>query len=614
MSRASASCLHLAIALLAGLGCGSGIAGDGGDDGGDDGGSCEMAFSVSPERPTRGDEVQLTANVYHGAQSGFETYGWIVRFAGEPIEIPVADQQVIEFTAEQAGVYSVELQGSVGGATCIDDSRDLNVQEPGAQFEPFRLRAIPPADDPLLPPPQDIEVQLYGGAADYSVGEIGLVPGTQVTGTSRGQSGGPVAAYLRARRVDGSDEGAPLYVEAFAGDDGEYSMRLLSGEHELLVIPDDPALLPYRLPTIAAEALPEATQVTTGDPIAVTVETGPGTPVAGARVSLVVDGVPSSVAITDSTGASTLQVGHERPESSSVSVTVVPPEGAGLPLLELAAVPAVDLTGGAVAIRYASLASREVSPAVRLTGGGPAGGSRVTWIARALASAGTISIGGPVHQATGQVRVTAAVAANGTMAATLLPEAVYDAIVEPPAGVEDAVSVTVVDLRDAAPAQLELAAPAFLRGQLLAPGPEPVAIAGARVQASPRNLLVGAASAGASARTDEQGRFALAVAGGGDYEITADATSLRQGRVRLLVTAPAPGGDLDVALPALPPVLRATGVLGTQGGGPVAGAHLQLYCFECGPDGASIPVAETVTDSTGRFLLIAPNPGVAPPE
>lgn len=125
-------------------------------------------------------------------------------------------------------------------------------------------------------------------------------------------------------------------------------------------------------------------------------------------------------------------------------------------------------------------------------------------------------------------------------------------------------------------------------------------------------MLLGAPSAGASAVTDGEGRFTLTVAAGGAYEVTADGIALREGRVRLHVTAPAPGAAQDLDVVALPRVLRAVGVVEMGGGGnPLPGTHLTMYCYACGPEDSAVPVAETVTDDAGRFVLIAPDPGVA---
>ncbi|HKE14340.1 MAG TPA: hypothetical protein VKB80_05735 [Kofleriaceae bacterium] len=620
----------LAAALMASsAGCGIDPGVGGGDDDGDDDSSvgCAMSFGVSPTQPQRGDELQLTADIDEGELAGFHEYHWTVRRSGAPLALTGADLEILELTAPESGVYLVELTGSVGGEECTPAVQGINVLEPGALSRSFRLRAIPPEGDATSPPPQDLDVELFGGAGDYALGAIGLRPGQEVSGVSRGPDGAPVAAYLRVRRIVSLDP--PLYSETFAGDDGSYRLRLTDEDYELLVVPDDPALPAYRRDRAAADDLAGLTQAPPGDVFSVSVTSGAGgaDPVAGARVSLVIGGVPSSVAITDAGGQASLRLDADRAHDA-LSVTVVPPAGAGLPQLELPASSGVELAagGGDIAVRYlASLTSRSVAPDVRRADGTtPAAGSRVTWIARPIDSAGTISIGGAPHQATGVVRVTALVGDSGAAAAALVPEAIYDALVEPPVDAPrdtDATSATEVDLRAGSgqPAPLRLAAPARLRGQVLAPAPrqgggaaEP--IAGVRVETSPRSgVYLGAPLAGASTVTDDEGRFTLLVAGGGDYEIAIDGASRRQGRVLVDVTSPAPGAVLELDPIELPRVLRATGVLSVASGGArLAGAHLQLFCHGCGPQERSVPMAEALTDDDGGFVLLAPDPGVTP--
>ena len=170
-----------------------------------------------------------------------------------------------------------------------------------------------------------------------------------------------------------------------------------------------------------------------------------------------------------------------------------------------------------------------------------------------------------------------------------------------------------VDLGAGVPAALSLTEPAELRGRVLVPGDAgQEALAGVRIQAAPRGLIAGATAAGAAARTAADGRFALPVAGGGDYQITADATALGHGRLRWLVTAPAPGGEVNLEPALLPRVIQASGHLVTIDGDPVPGAHLQLFCTTCATDGGADAVTETVSDAVGHFDLVLPDPGVAP--
>jgi hypothetical protein len=595
-----------------------------GDDDGDGGPFCEMIFDVEPEQPHPGAVVTVRASVSEVDVAGPHDYDWSVRFDAEPVEFDFAtvDEDVIDFEAERAGVYLIELEGSVGGFPCLGSSAERNVLAPGSQPEDYLVRVTPPAGQPA-PPPQDRIVQVWGGGEEFALGFLSLDPGIPLTGTSLDADGQPIPAYLRAWQEPLVAGAPPLVSESFAGADGAYAMQLLFGPHELLVVPASEELPAYHHSLDMPQSIVDSTRLAPGAAVEVTVRAGagPGDPVAGARVSLLVDGVPSSVATTDSQGAATLLSTAPATGERALSISVVPPPESGLPNLELEGEYAGALA--ALEIRYApSLSSRTVSLAVREADGTtPAPGSRVTWIAR-LPVAGTVAIdGGEPREAAGPVRRSAVAGAGGALPDTLLPEAAYDVVVEPPAGADpgQAVAMAAIDLgagQPDPPATVELVAPAEVRGQvLLGPDEESAPLAGVRVQAAPLGLLASATRAGASARTDETGEFTLLLAGGGDYEITIDGTPKGQVRGRSIATAPAPGEAVDLEPAVMPRILRVTGELDAPSGlASVDGLHVQLFCVACGPDGSAVPVAETVSDGTGRFRLIAADPGVAAAE
>ena len=617
MTRSRAICFALLLASIPAVGCGVDLA---------SGPECSMSFSAAPSVPVRGERVVVTAYVTSDA-NGFHEYDWSLAFDGQPVAFDVtsAGGDVIEFTADRSGVYSIGLQGHVGELVCDGSAHPINAVEEGARSQRFVLRVVPAPGSPSAPPPQDKSIELFGGTAEYNLGPLTLNPGIEVSGAALDPDGQPITAYLRAWPSEaGQPEpgAAPLLSETFAGEGGLYHAHLLDVPHDLLLVPTAPDLPASYARGVRVDEIPGLTRIGAGNQVAVTVADGSGVPVAGARVTLVAGGVPSSVAETDGAGAATVRVNGD----GALSLSVEPPETSGLPQLELAASDGAVLAagGGAIAVRYAaSPPARTVSPEVRLADGATAApGSRVTWIAHPLAAAATVSIdGGDPHQATGLVRRAAEAGAGGAVPEMLLPAAAYDVVVEPPVDAApdtEAVSVAAVDLApgEPAPAVLGLAAPAVVRGQVKIPvgsdGAEFAALPGVLVQAAPRGLLVGATRAGASARTDADGRFALRLAGGGAYEIEVDGASRGQGRARWNAVAPAAGATADLDTTFLPRVLRATGLLVVEGGlGPAGGAHLQLFCTGCGPDGRSVPVTETVTDATGGFELVAPDPGVA---
>lgn len=608
----------LAAFVAAVLACGGGLP----DDDDDDVPSCDMAFSVvtDPDSPTEevghpGVEMVVTGQISSNDITGFQLYEWGVELddVSVPFDSVSPNGDVIELTPERTGVYTISLGGSVGGLECdAAGSRDVNVVEEGAQPERFILRVVPAPGDDVAP--QDRSIQIFGGGNGYALGPVVIAEGVSVGGVSSDALGQPVPAYVRAWPSPPIG-GAPLLLSEIAtGDDGAYDLQLVADdEYDVLVVPASPELAPYALHG-APDAIPLATTFEPGDPVSGTVVDGDGAPVVGARVSLVVGGLPSSIAVTDEAGGFALQMRA----GASLSVIVTPPDASGLPQLELTDAEVGVAAGSAIAVAYgAALTARAVAPVVREADGAtPSPGSRVTWIGRPIESAGTIVIDGePPLAAIGRVRHTVEAGPGGDLPSILLPAALYDVVVDPPADATgQAVALVAVDLSEGepAPAALDLAAPAELRGSILAPGQEGDApLAGVRVQAAPRGILANSTGAVASARTAADGSFSLALAGGGDYEITADATAQRQGRVRWTITAPAPGVELDIEPAVLPRVLRATGqLIVPSGGGVVAGAHLQLFCSTCAPDGGADAVAETLTDGAGGFELMAPDPGV----
>ena len=590
----------LALVLAAASSCAGGDGGDGGE-------ACSISLVASPPAPVRGQFVSVTAMTEVVGTSGARSYTWLVSLAGEPIVFEViSPDDTISFQASEAGVYEVSVSGTVGATVCSSDEISINATVPGAVFEDMVLRVVP--RDPLAAPAQDLFIEVPGGAP-YDLGAVTLSAGVAVDGVLRGPGGAPLAGYLRAAPL--ALEPVPLPpVEAFAGADGAFSLRLLGVAHDLLVMPDGGEVAPALLAGASVTSLDGDLALDAGALVTGTVTDASGDPVAGARVSLVAGGAPSTLAVTGADGSFALRA---RP-GGPVAVTVAPEPGSGLPRLELdAGGGAAIATGSEIEIQYAALATRTVSPAVRLSDGATAApGARVTWIAGPIAGAGQIAIDGAPRAAQGHVRLTAVAGAGGAHPATPLPRSAYHVLVEPgPAAPEgESVRVEEIDLVAGAPASLSLAAAAELTGTLVDDAGAPVAAA--RVTAAPLGLLAQSTAAGGAAISDPDGRFALPVAPGADYELRVDAAAAGLGRMALEVGAGGPGQATALGEVALPPVLRLSGEVALPGGGALAGASVELHCLACGADGGPAPVAQAVSDAAGRFVLLAPDPGVSP--
>jgi hypothetical protein len=103
----------------------------------------------------------------------------------------------------------------------------------------------------------------------------------------------------------------------------------------------------------------------------------------------------------------------------------------------------------------------------------------------------------------------------------------------------------------------------------------------------------------------------LPVPPGLGYEIEVAPIGEHAGTTRS-ASAEAPGATPTLADLSLAPAQRLLGNVIRDGGGPVAGAHVALYCQSCAPD-RDRPLASALTDAAGNVELITPDPGVSTP-
>jgi len=566
---------------------------------------CTMVITVSPPAPVLGDQVDLDGAIDKVDISGLETYGFTVTYAGNPVALDERDPfdgSRMSFTPAAAGPYRVVLSGSVGALGCTDDDLTVNVTDPGANTTSFRFRFLPASGQPA--PAQERYFDIPGGAA-YDLGDVGLDNGIAVSGTVS-DGGGPLPGYLRIEPSGGGNA-----TETFADFAGHFDTRVAAGAHDVLVVPDGAAMAPARLDGLSPAALQDLV-LGAGEPIAGTVVDPGGAPVAGAQVSLRVAGVPSTLATTDGSGGFVVQA---RP-GGATSLTVTPPPGSGLPRLDVdESAGLVVATGVDLTIRYASgVTSRTVSLAVRQSDGStPAPAATVLWIAGPIAAAGSvIAGGGSPLPAAGTVRLTAVADGSGQISGLVVPETVFTALVIPAAPLSgQAMHLVAVDLStgNPTPATLALAAPATVAGQVSAGG---APLSGVEVRAGPRGLLANQPQAAATATTGGDGSFALALVGGGDYQLALVPRTRTRARVLVDATAPGPGSSSDLGDQPLPAAIRVGGRVTISGLAAAAGVSVEVYCTDCTGLAAQVPVAEAVTDASGRFAVAIPDPGVGP--
>lgn len=595
-------------AALIGAGCGAdGYADDDDDDATDAGASaCEVSFSFSPQSPRAPTTVVATGTIDGSGGVGLESYVWTVMRGDTPIETSPrnADESEIEFDAAVAGPYFILLEGNVDGQACAPYSTTINVTDANANEVDFRLALIPP--DGVAAPAQRQLVRVPGGA-DFDLGPRTLDSGLAVAGVLQASSG-VTAGYLRV--VPTAEPALAMPSEVFASAAGEFSLRLLAGAYDVLVVPDGDAIAPALLRGIEATALTGALSVPDSQRVTGTVVRADDSPVVGARVALTVAGVPSTIGLTDDSGAFEVRA-HT---GGATAVSVVVPDGS-LPGLELdAAAGLVADPDTALTIRYvAGAAARSETFALLASDDStPVVGARVTLLARPIAAAGTVTPGAAAAlDAVGSARGDATAGVGGQVGPLSLPPAVYDVVVAPPldgAG-DDVARLTTVDLTGAAPALTSLAlAPPATVGAAAAGVP-----AGTRVTAVPTGLLARAGAPSVETATTNADRVELSLVGGGEYEITLH-LSAASGRAptRFLATAPAAGASLELAAVEVPDAISITGrVVSPDIAGGVGGVAVWLLCGDCAGPAASVPIAEAVSAADGAFTLRIPDPGTA---
>lgn len=595
-------------AALASTACGAADAG-----GEPDGGVttyCTMVVAVTPAAPEAPATVSLEGSITReGSVFGTESYQFSVTFDDTAVatsELDPYDGSRVSFDAPTPGPYRVELRGSVGATACTDGVEWVNVSDPSAGLDSFRFRFAPAAGQPA---PMQERVFAIPGGADYSLGTVGLDSGVEVNGYVRDASAAPLAAYLRVAPTGGDAHA----TEVFADDAGAFHARLEAGTYDVLVVPDSGAVAPELRASLGLSALGLLT-LSPGDSITGVVLGPGGTPLEGARVSLRIDDVPSAIATTDAAGAFSVLARA----GGATAVTVNPPAGSGLPRLEVdASAGLVAASGTPLNVAYsAALSSRALSlDVMRSDAATPAPGARVTFIARPLAVAGSVTPqGGTARSARGELRITAEADAGGSLPALSLPETVYDVVVEPPVALTgEAIRLAEVDLSpgEVAPTTLALAQPATLTGSTV--DDAQVGIAGVTVSAVPRGLLANATRAFSTATTAADGTFAIAVVGEGEYDLVLEPRGAGYARARSSgVLAPAAGGSQALAAIELPNAIAVTGSVDIPGvAGGAAGVHVMALCYDCTGVTAAAPLADAVTDTAGNFVLALPDPGVS---
>jgi hypothetical protein len=566
---------------------------------------CVIGLDVAPRSPVAGATTVVHVAASPSHMQGVPSYDWRVEFDGAPVPFTVLETGTeIEFAAPDPGVYDVgaDLGADSANMSCQAALLPVNVAAPNARIEMMRLRVLPPPS--MIAPPIE-KLRPISGGATVNIGTITVDAGLTVALRVMGPEGG-VPAYLRFTPTSAPD----AIVEAFADASGSAAAVLSPQPHDVLIIPSVDGVAPRRLTGWLATnpLVVDAGTLVTGTVTGPTV-TGPeDAPVAHATVQLTIDGVPSAPAMTSATGQFAVRVasspsGMSGP-SGPVTVEVVPDPASGLP--RLSATSSSWSLAVPLDIHYATNLARKnlagiTVQRVRQGQPTPLAHARVTFVG-ALITIGMVTAGTRAS-ATGTVRITTTTDASGTLPSLLVPSASLSAVIEVTPG-----DLAVVNVNTAATVPATLEAPPM---QLIATtalgggsGP-PAALPDAVLDIVPIGALAIASAPTLHVTADASGAITALLASGGHYDLR-----FRDpvGRRAPLVVADRVVSTIELSYP-LPPVLQLRGTVTLDGLQAMPNAAVQLLCNLCSGLDRDRPIAETVTNHAGQFVLAVPDPG-----
>ncbi len=583
MTTRALSALGLVVATVL-AGCAGGLSGDGPV-------TCDVSLGFTPSMPIAGPagEVTVTATVL--GTVGVLTYSWSVSSAAGTVTFDpaAANDSAIRFTALDPGIYTVTLDVDAPSDQCPQASERITVFDPSGTTLDVRLHVTPPFD--LEVPPIDRLIRIYANT-DYALGPVVLDPGVPVTGRVQLASSVGVPAYLRL-----APQGmAGAVVETFSSSTGAFDVTLLNQPHEVLVVPSGPGLAPRRfIWTPGSQPL----TVDAGTAISGFVRHGPN-PIAGAKVQLTIDGVPTTLGTTAGDGSYTV-LGVPA-SGAPVKVEVTPPAALGLPRLE--AQGAFNV-GGQVDVTYsASLATRNIA-GTTVRRGGAALANRKVVIVGALAAVGTVQAG-ITATASGFTRITVTTDGGGALPSVLAPAGPLSAVVTVGTltpTVPD-LAVTPFDLSTNLPPTIDAPVMTAISPQVLGQVP----LDGARLDLVPVGALALAGAPTLQLVGDATGSFAASIPGGGRFDAYFSDPAGRSGqRIVLDVTA---AGLISGSEYLLDPAVSISGTLSVTGNpNRIRGASVQILCATCAGLGRDRPIAEVASDDAGDFVLAVPDPG-----
>lgn len=537
---------------------------------------------------------------------------WQVSRGGVSIapEATSGDASLIKVPLEQAGNYAVSV--SVGDG-CVGEAR-LTAEATDTLTKSVFLRVIPPATSNA--PAKDDAVRIRAGT--NATANLVLTEGAVAQITPTRLLGGQKVLAPSVIRISSST--SSFLQEGAATASSPFKPVLNLGgfdAFDLLIVPEEIGLPPLLIARQAPSTLRNLeVPLSPGVRVAGKI-TRDGTAIVGARLLLRKDQQPSTIGESDPAGAYVL-----RARPGMHSVRLVPPANASWPTLELPASAGLSLpTEGAdvtVNIDYAD------SPTATLTltinkpdGSGPAAFTLVDLLSAPQANAATMTVGASAPVSVpGFVTVTAVADAAGQVVVRDLARSVYTVKLRRPSAAawSSAHQTTInVDLRGGNGADTVKLSPALMvSGTINVVGGIP---AGLRVVAVNLEDKTGAPEA--TGAVTAQGAFVLNVSPQASYRLRVDPPlgTLYPRVVLGSISTENSDKRLDVKLPK---TVRLTGKVSNSTGQSVPGTIVQAYCSDLSDDcidnsrtnvGVALPLSEAVTDSSGTFVLVLPDPG-----
>ncbi|HET6149281.1 MAG TPA: hypothetical protein VFH68_17215 [Polyangia bacterium] len=543
--------------------------------------------------------------IVQGAVLSPVVWQWTVTFDGVTTVMPTTIDgagSIIDFPIDKPGAY--DITASLARESNCYRSEPVRTVE--AQPTAFVLRATadgyPVKETRFVlgsDPQQAVPIQLDRGEP------ASLFP----TRLSTGQA---LPSYLRVSRPASnfSLEGDTLH--------GPFSVQLLAEvSYDLLIVPND-AVAPDLL-TGVPSSFAARTSLDPGVPVTATLHDVGSRPVAGARMVLRRGALPSTVGISDQSGALSLLA-----RAGTLAAFIVPPVGAGLPRMSVGAAsdPGIVLDAAAASLElivsWDSVMSAPLPVEVHAPGGSaPVEGARVRAVSHepglragslvARTAAGDVSL-----PALGSTDVELTTNASGRVVFAALPVGAYDVTIVPPAtpaptgGAAPAITEVALTVAVGGPVQMvTLARKGLLAGTLL-PLSDSV---GARVTAIDKSIAAPGTVVSATVAAD--GSYTISVDPGRAYQLLAEpASGTTRGRA-VLETVRSAAGTTPVSPHTLPLVHVVPGVVTSGPAGPgVGGVLLQAFCVAASTRclDPTLPLADAISAGNGSFELRLPEP------